>query len=506
MTPERRLGGEMVQMDGSKQVLRQKAIEGVGWSAGATTGRQLVRVMVSIVLARLLTPEDFGLVSMVMVFAGFAGLFAELGFGIALIQRPEVEERHLSSVFWLNLGMGLLLSASFWLASPLIASFYDEPRLASLAAAIGVNFTLSALFTVQMAQLRRRLEFRLLATAEVTALLAGGFLAVGLAFAGFGVWSLIWQLLATSAVTAMALHWRSGWRPHRLFDRAAISELFGFSANLMGFNVSNYWIRQGDALLIGRFIGSQPLGVYRLAYSLMLLPLQQVTAILSSVMLSTLSRVQEDLALVRRTYLRGVAAIALVTFPMMAGLLVTAEDFVLVVLGAQWSEMVPTLRVFCVTGMLQSVGTTVGWLYQSQGRTDLMFKWGLGAGSLLIASIVFGVWMGTIFAVACSYSVMSILLSYPGIAIPGRLVGVSPRDVVRSIGGIFLCASAMAAGVWGLGTLLPPDWPRWLSLAVDVGVGLVVYPALVHMAKLRAYLDVRGIAKEQWQSYRLRGP
>jgi O-antigen/teichoic acid export membrane protein len=218
-------------------------------------------------------------------------------------------------------------------------------------------------------------------------------------------------------------------------------------------------------------------------------------------MFPALSRVQTDIIRVKRIYLRAISLIALVTFPVMLGLFVTADHFVLTLFGAQWQAVIPVLRILSLLGLSQSIGTTTGWIYQSQGRTDWMFRWSIAAGTLLIASILFGVWLGTIVTVASSYAIMSgLVLLYPSFAIPGKLIDMTFLDVVKSIASILACAVIMAVVVWGLDMMLPAAWPSWAYLVAQVFTGIIVYGVLLHFLKIKAYCDLRSILREQWNN------
>jgi len=268
----------------------------------------------------------------------------------------------------------------------------------------------------------------------------------------------------------------------------------------MGFNVLNYWVRNGDDMLIGRYLGGASLGIYARAYSLMMLPVDHVYGVLAAVMFPALSRVQDDTKRTKRIYLHSLAMIALVTFPMMIGMLVVAESFVLAIYGPKWQGMIPILRIFCMVGMLQSIGTTVGWIYQSQGRTDWMFRWGLGSGPLVIGSIVIGILVGTVEAVAISYAIAGIILLYPLFAIPGKLIDMTFGNVVGAVAPTLGSAAAMGFLVWIVGLLLPKEWSYWANLAVQVPIGIGVYGALVHFLRLPAYRQAKDIIREQLQS------
>jgi O-antigen/teichoic acid export membrane protein len=478
--------------------LKQQTISGIGWSAGARIGQQGLGFIISVILARLLIPEDFGLIGMIAVFTGFAGLFSELGFGAALIQRNEIEERHLSSIFWLNIVSGLILTCGMLAVAPLIATFYGQPRLKLLIMLISVNFFIGSLNTVQTAILNRSMDFRKLAMIETITMIIAGSSAITLAFMGFGVWSLAWQVPISTTVGVIIMWQVSDWKPSLNFDKNAVKDLMNYSSNLLGFNVFNYWVRNSDDLLIGKLIGSAGLGIYSRAYSIMLLPLTHISATVGQVMFRSLSKIQKDKVRVKQIYLRSISVIGLITFPMMAGLLVLADSFVLALFGQKWTEVIPVLQIFCLLGLVQSISTTVGWIYKSQGRTDWQFRWGMAAGTLLILSIVIGVNIGTIISVTSCYAIMSgIILIYHNFTIPGKLINMTFSEVVGNVSGVFCCAVLMAAGVYLLGIILPSVWPHWARLLILVPFGIALYFALIHTFKLKAYLDVKNLIREQ---------
>jgi PST family polysaccharide transporter len=479
--------------------LRERALKGLAWSTLAQFTNQALRFIISVILARLLTPNDFGLIAMILVFTGFAGLFSELGFGASLIQKREIGERHLSSIFWLNLVSGLVLTGVVFAVAAPIAKFYHEPRLKALTMVLSGTFFLVSLSIVQKAILKRSMDFRKLAIIEIITMVVGGSIAIILACIGFGVWSLAWQMIVSTAVGVILLWFATGWKPRFKLDKNAIRELFGFSINLFGFNLINYWARNSDNLLIGKFIGSVGLGIYARAYSIMLMPLQQISGTVGRVMFPALSEIQEDKVFVKQIYLRTISVIALVTFPMMMGLLVVADSFVMALLGPKWLEVIPILQIMCFLGLVQSLVATLGWIYTSQGRTDLFFQWSLGAGALLILSILIGIWFGTVKAVAMCYAFTSgVVLLYPAFAIPGKLIHMTFSEVVRSVSGIFGCALMMSLSVHLLGMALPLDCPHWANLAFKIPFGALVYIGLIHVFQIKGYLDIKQLFWKQW--------
>lgn len=460
--------------------------------------KQVLQFAISVGLARLLNPEDFGLMGMVVVFTGVATLFADLGLGSALVQKSDLDEAHLSSVYWLNLAVGLLITIVFIAAAPLIASFYNEPQLVPIVRVLSLLFVVSAFAIVQKNLLTREMRFRALATVDFIAIFLAGIVAIVLALYDFGVWSLVGQLLSVSIFSTVMLWMLSDWRPRFLFQRQAVKELWPFSSNLLGAQLLNYFVRTTDYLLIGRFLGSEDLGIYTRAYTTMLLPVNQVNHVVGRVMFPALSKIQEDTEQVKRIYLRANRSIGLLTIPLMAGLIVVAEPFVMALYGPKWEAVIPILQILCLEGLKQPLGATTGWIFQSQGRTDLMLRWNLLSVAVTVLAFLIGVQWG-IIGVAVAYAIRSYLLWYPAITIPGHIIGLTFKEFVKNVAGIFGCAAIMALLVFGLGIILPDDWPYWLLLTIQVAFGALIYLLLIHFLRLKAYQETKELLLEQWQ-------
>jgi PST family polysaccharide transporter len=472
---------------------------GVAWSGGTRAVRVVLQLATSVVLARLLTPEEFGLIAMITVLTNFVGVFSEFGLAAALIQRSDLREGHRSSTFWLTLAVGVLLGAGVYAAAPWISAFYDEDRLVPLTHFIAVSFLVASLRVVQAALLNREMRFRAIGSIEIAATLVGGGVGIAMALAGYGVWSLVAQLLAIGVAEAVGFWVASGWRPRLQFDTAAVRELMPYSLNFMGFSVVNYWVRNADNLLIGRFVGSVGLGIYDRAYRTMLLPLTHGSGLMSRVMFPALSRIQTDRGAVKRLYVRAIRSISLVTFPLMIGLLVAADVFVATLFGPKWAEVVPVLRVLCLVGLLQSVSSTTGWLYQSQGKTDVLLRWGLFSGAVTVVAFGIGVHWG-FMGVAVAYVIRTVLLTPLSFAIPGRFVGLRLGEVTSALAGTLACASAMGAAIALARTALPTGFPVQASLALQIVGGIACYAAIVIAVRLEAYRDTLRAVQNYWSS------
>lgn len=470
--------------------LRERTVSGIGWNTASTVLRQVLQTAFFVILARLLTPDAFGLIGMVMVFAGFGQLFSELGMKSALVQQQDLADRHLSSVFYANLGLGFLLTLSVAALAPVFAFLYAEPRLQGIVIGLSGIFALSSLGIVPRAILEREMRFKSLAFIDLTSVILAGAFGVFLAWDGAGAFSLVGQRLAIPLIAAVGVWAVIPWIPTPAFDWGALKELLGFGGNLTGFNAFNYWIRQVDDFLVGRFGGSQALGIYNRAYAVMLLPIRQVTQGIGNVAFPAMSKIQDQEIRLRRNYLKLLGLIALVTFPMMAGLAIVAEEFVLGLLGSDWAGMIPILQILCFVGLMQSIGSTTGLIYKSQGRTDIMFRWGIASGIVTLVAFGIGIQWG-VLGVTVAYALRNLALTYFNFSIPGRLIGMSFSSVLKAIRGPSLATLGMVLVLLPISewTLLPSS--NLLRLGALVLLGVVVYSIIVYYGDLQAYKDAK---------------
>ncbi|GMV14855.1 MAG: lipopolysaccharide biosynthesis protein [Polyangiaceae bacterium] len=471
---------------------------GLAWTGAGKTVVQLIGFGVALALARLLTPADFGLVGMVVVVSGFLAVFSEIGLSAALIQREQIEERHRSSVFWANLALGTALGLALFAAAPALATFYRESRVTWMTRALALNFVLAPLGMVQSAVLTRAMRFDKLALAEIIASVGSSAVGLALALRGFGPWALVAMPLASTLGSTAALLLLSGWRPRLVLQRSALAELWGFSSHLFGYSVLEYWARQVDDLLIGRVLGARPLGLYSRAFSTMMMPVTEVGAVLSRVMFPAFSKLQRDPARIREQYLRVVAVIAFVTFPVLFALSVLSEPFIRVLYGPAWVPAKTVLSIYCIAGASHAVGSTVGWLYMALGRTDLLLRWGLFAGSLTIAGIVLGIWLGSIESVAACYAAVSVLvLSVPRFAWVGRLIGMKVSDVFRAVRGALGASLAVSLALLALGRLTAGFAPA-LDFALRGTLALVIYLVLARAFSVRGLAELRAAVRAKF--------
>ncbi len=449
------------------------ATTGVKWTSVSQFGRQGMQFVTTAILAHLLNPADFGLVGMATVVTGFVALFKDLGTSAAIIHKKEISENLLSSIFWINIAFGFLAMVVLFFLSPLIAAFYKEPRVEPLLKALSLSFFASGLGILHQAVLERQLAFGKLAILEITATLIGSVVGITAALLGCGTWSLVYQMLFVTIATTILLWRSSSWRPKLIVSWHEIKTVSSYSMNLTGFNIFNYFARNADNLLIGKFLGAQELGYYSLAYRLMFYPLQSISGVIGRVMFPLYSQIQADHDRFRDVYLKIAAAISFITFPLMLVLLALTQPVIVTVFGSQWIPAVLLVKILIPVGMVQSIVTTVGMIYQSKGRTDWMFRWGIFSGAIVTVGFVIGIQWGVI-GVAASYLITSFLLTYPNFVVPFRLIDLNVVDLGKVLLRPLACSILMYVFLVVIASI-EHDFPGILVLSISIPVAMFLY-------------------------------
>lgn len=471
--------------------LSSSAARGVLWTGTGQVLRQLVQIGTSLVLVRLLVPEDFGLIGMAMFFIGIGQLLADFGMGAAIMHSRTNDRVILSSCFWLNVVVAAVLAAVLLVAAPLIGDFYKRSDLVPIVAALALNLLLSGVLVVPAALLTRDMRFAVLARSQVLGSLIGAAAAIAMAWGGFGVWALVAQPLCGAVATLSACTLAARWYPHFEFSWLKVEPLARFSAALLGTNLIGYMNRNSDSLLVGRVLGAGPLGHYSMAIQLMLYPLQQVSSVFVRVLIPTLMHLQEDLPRLRAAYLKAVGCIALVTFPVMGGLFAIADDFVHVVFGPKWIDMAPVLKILAWLGMMQSIGTTVGTIYLGTGNPRLALRVTLIGAPVLIGGMAAGLPWG-ILGVATGYTIASFSFFYYTLVAAFRIIGLSLADFHRVLIRPFGATIAMV-GIVLIAVPLLPRFERVERLILSVALGIVAYAAISMVINRRQLVELKSI-------------
>ncbi len=453
---------------------------------------ELIRFTISIagmgVLARQLVPEDFGMIDMVMALTGFALVLKDAGLSMATVQRKEITHEQVSTLFWINIAISLGLTAIVAGSSPLVAMFYGDSRLAGVTLGVSVSFLVGGLIFQHQALMRRQMRFRALTVIQILAMLIATALAIVTAWLGFGYWALVVRIVSVPAFTALLLWHACPWRPGLPKRGTGVRGMLKFGMNLTGSHTVNYIARNGDNILIGRFVGPGPLGLYARAYRLLLLPIQQVNGPAGSFVIPVLSRIQDEPQRFRRFYVTALETLTLVTVPMIIYAMAAAHRLVPCILGQGWDEVILIFRALGGAALVGTVNISAGWLFICLNRTDKQFRAVMAHSLGLLAAFLIGLNWGVLgVAIACSTATVVMRVPYVLYACSGT--PVRPRDILFSVLRPCFCsvvagASALAVDLW-----LLKEWSPDLAAAV---IMLLVFVA-VFFASLLAMPSGRNL-------------
>ena len=357
--------------------LQTRIVSGLGWTSLASFGSQGLRLIIKLVLARLLLPEDYGIVGMAVVFIGFIEVVSEMGMVSALIQRPKekLNDQHYATAFWLNiaialLGYGLIVSV----VSPLAVWFYEEPILGEVMPLLALPFIFNTFYAIPKAKLSKKLRFKPQAIAEITSVLIGGIVAIVLAFQDWGIWALAWNGVIISLVAAVIYWFYVQWFPEFTFSRQAFHELFGFGSKVMIERIFHFFTLNIDYLIIGKLIGGAALGAYTLGFVLTNTLVKQLTNVMNKVMFPAYSSIQKSKGAIAGYFLQISRMSQLVVFPIMLGLTVLAKPIIQVGFGTQWMIAVTPLQILALATIMNGLSANATIIMRSVGRSDLSMK------------------------------------------------------------------------------------------------------------------------------------
>jgi O-antigen/teichoic acid export membrane protein len=400
-----KLEGKFFDTEYLKSDLKGRSVRGGAVTMTAQVIKFVLHTGSTVVLARLLTPQDFGLIAMVTAVTGFVAMFKDMGLSMATVQKAEINHRQISTLFWINVFLSFCVMVVVAALAPAIAWFYSEPRLFWIALALATAFIFGGLTVQHQALLRRQMRFGTLASIQIISLLAGIVAAIVAAWYGLSYWALVIMHLTMAITGTIGVWLASPWRPGLPVRRSGVREMLAFGGNLTGFNIINYFVRNLDNILIGWRWGTESLGLYSKAYGLLMLPLHQINAPLSAVAVPTLSRLQKEPDRFRSYYRKGLTLAAMFGMPIVVFLFVVADKVILIVLGDQWIGAVPIFRVLSLAAFAGTTGAAgSGWVYVALGNVRRRLLSYLAGAILLIIGFFIGLRWGPI-GVAAALSI-----------------------------------------------------------------------------------------------------
>jgi PST family polysaccharide transporter len=462
---------------GTKDLGRRALRSGIVSVAMQYTNGAL-QVAATIILARLLAPEDFGLVAIVWVVTSFAPLLIDFGLGDATTQKTRITRSQVSSLFWLSSGIGLATAVVVAACSPLIAVVYGEPRLEPIALCTAITFVLWGVSNQHVALLRRTMQFGRIASIQTLGTLAGIAAAIVIAICGYGYWALVLRPITNALWVAFGAWLACRWRPgFPVFDEE-VKSMVRFGLHVLGFSVTYTIAKAVDRIGLGLLYRPDQVGYYQNATTLYEGSIFSVLAQVHAVGSAALSKLQSNPAALRQKYEAALSTLAFFVMPMAAILSVTAEDLTVILLGEKWRAAGSLLSIIALRGIFQTVEISQGWLHLSVGRADRWRNWGVVSLVVQIVAVLGGLSFGT-RGVAIAVVMASLLLAVPSIAYAGRPIGVGAARVFRAVRPQLIGAIGTTAVGWWLQRTALTDFPSFVRILLSASICACTYFIIV---------------------------
>ena len=471
--------------------LRKKTVHGVMWSSLDYFSNMGVSFIVGVILARLLSPDDYGLIAMIMVFLGLSRSIIDSGFGNALIRKPNLSQEDCSTAFLFNFFTAILLYAILFISAPLIASFYDKPILVSIVRVQSICVLLNALVIVQIALVNKRIDFKKTTKINLFSNVLSGVVAIYMAYHNYGVWALVGMNVSASFFSVCLYWYLSSWFPKFVFSKKSFTYLFGFGSKLLVSGFIDVIFTHLYPILIGKFFSAESLGYYTKAHNFAKLPSSSFTGVIQRVTFPVLSTIQDDDERLGHNYRRLLRMSVFIVFPLMVGLASVAKPFICLLITEKWAPCIIYLQIICFSLMWFPVHAINLNLLQVKGRTDLFLRVDVYKRIITVlivfASIPFGV-VGM-----CVGSVISSLISVAlNTYYTGKLIHVGFFDQMRDYFPIFL-NSCMMGGFVYISTYICDSYV--LSLFIGVSTGIVYYILSSYLFKFSEFEDLLSTIK-----------
>ena len=448
--------------------LKQKTTKGLFWSSVERFSNQGMSFFFSVILARLLSPSDYGIIAMVTIFFAVAQSFVDSGFSNALVRKTDRREEDLSTCFYFNIGVGIVAYIVLFLIAPLVASFYNQPILSPIIRITGLGVVLNSLCVVQQALFTIKIDFKSQAKVTLSATIISGIVGVILAYQGYGVWALVWQgVVMTSA--RMALLWlMSKWRPTTGFSKSSFNYLFGYGSKLLASGLLDTIYNNIYPIVIGKFYTPAQLGNYSRALSFAQLPSSNITSILQRVTFPVLSTIQDDIPRLQANYRRLLKLSAFIIFPLMTGLAAVAFPLIRVVLTPKWEGCSLYLQIICFALMWYPIHAINLNLLQVKGRSDLFLRLEIIKKIVGVCIMCITIPLG-ITAMCIGMVVSSLISLFINTYYTGKLINIGCLKQMRDLTPIFI-NSLIMGGIVYFSIQISDNDILQLSLSIIVGV------------------------------------
>ena len=473
--------------------MKSKVLSGLFWKVMENGGTQGIQFIVSIILAKLLTPEEYGIVGLITIFITIANVFVQNGFNTALIQKKNADDVDFSSVFYLSLGVAAVMYIILFAGAPFIASFYEEPELVLIVRVLAVTLFFGAVTSVQNAAVARRMEFRGLFFATLAAVIISGLLSIGMAYKGMGVWALVGQQIAYYFFLMIVLFITVSWKPKLLFSITRVKTLFSFGWKLLCSSLIDTVYNNIYGLVIGKAYNNEVLGYYNRGDQFPKLITNNLGIAIQSVMLPAFSANQSDKQKVKSMVRRSIVTSSFVILPMMAGLIAVAESMVLVILGEKWLPCVPFLQLMCVAYSFWPIHIANLQAINAMGRSDTFLKLEIIKKAVgvvgLIIGIGFNVYVLVILKAVIDF-VCTFINAWPNKKLLDYSIVEQWKDILPSM------AISIIMGVCAFFVQFVIH-NALICLVVQIVVGALVYIGLAKLFKMESFNYLLDIVKSK---------
>ena len=469
--------------------LRNTTIKGMGWSFTDGILSQGITFVVGIILARILSPEDYGEIAIVTIFVNVFNSIVDSGLSSALIRKKDADDIDFNTVFWSNLILSLLLFVVLFLCARPIATFFNLPHLVPLIQVMSIIIIINALSLIQRAILAKQIDFKTRTKVSVISAILSGVIGIGMAIKKCGVWSLVGQQISYQGFCSMLLWIFNDWRPHRKFSSTRFKELFGFGWKLLVSGLMEMVYNEIYKVIIGKFYTPSFLGQYTRANQLASLPSSNITAVTQRVSFPALSSIQDDKIRVKNAYKKIIKSTMLITFVLMLGIVGCAKNLVYVLLGQKWMQCVPMLQLICFDLMLYPLHASNLNMLKIYGRSDLYLKLEIVKKLLAVIPVTLGIFVNIYWMLVGSI-IIGLLAYYLNAEFSGSYLNYGMFEQVKDVLPSFLLALGMSLVVYLVGLIsLSP----YAILPLQVMIGFFIVVAICEITKYDVYLEVKNI-------------
>lgn len=455
----------------SEQTLKQATTKGLFWSSVERFSNQGVQFVFSIILARLLSPSDYGIIAMVTIFFAVAQSFVDSGFSNALVRKTDRVEEDLSTCFYFNIGVGIIAYIVLFLIAPLVANFYNQPILSPIIRITGLEVMLNSLCVVQQALFMIKIDFKSQAKITLSATVISGIVGILLAYQGYGIWALVWQGVASSIVRMGLLWLMSKWRPRTGFSKSSFNYLFGYGSKLLASGLLDTIYNNIYPIVIGKFYNPAQLGNYSRALGWAQLPSANITSILQRVTFPVLSAIQDDTLRLQNSYRRLLKLSAFIVFPLMMGLAAIASPLIRVILTAKWDGCVLYLQILCFALMLYPIHAINLNLLQVKGRSDLFLRLEIIKKIIGVVILIITIPLG-ITAMCLGMVFSSIICLIVNTYYTSRFIDVGLLTQLKDLRIILINSLVMGGGIYILTSFIDIEG---LKLVMGIVIGFLLY-------------------------------